>query len=142
MDASFFIPSPNAAATSVRAAHSFITRDEQLGSASTLAGAFSSLVPPRQDKNGIKQPTSVVSGGKEREERTSRSFFMGRMQKFQPQEAKRALYFLPPSTFRPHRIAYSAIRSLAHSRRARALVDGTWDVGDNFTPGSNVTCLF
>ena len=97
MDASFIqSPSANAADTSVRAAHSFITRDEQLGSASTLAGAFSSLVPPRQDKNGIKQPTSVVSGGKEREERTSRSFFMGRMQKFQPQEAKRALYFLPP----------------------------------------------
>ena len=61
--------------TSVRAAHSFITRDEQLGSAPRrqpfLAGAFSSLVP-RRDKNGIKQPTSVVVEGRKGRERGGR----------------------------------------------------------------------
>ena len=32
-------------ATSVRASHSFITRDEQLAAAPTLTGTFPSLVP-------------------------------------------------------------------------------------------------
>ena len=101
MDASF-IQSPNAAATSVRVAHSFITRDEQLGSAPRRQPLHCSqaLFPVScllaRIKTASSNQLALWREGKEREERTSRSFFMGRMQKFQPQEAKRALYFLPP----------------------------------------------
>ena len=101
----FLIPLLNTA--SVRAAHSFITRDEQLAARAilpTLAclqAFFPDACLTRIKTASTKQLAAAkVEEGETREEkRVSRSFFMVRMQKFQPQEARREARTLLPSPF-------------------------------------------